>query len=374
MDYGVKAAICIPYYKKFEALKRLLESIVNQTFGEYVVIVTDDSSDTRAQEYLAQLDSRFVYFCNHERLGSTKNCNRAMELARSYTPEYIKVMHHDDYFSYEKSLQEFVDLLDHNPEAVFAFSGARIDVNDGKKVYETAASQEQLDELQKDKYCILETNFIGNPSAVIMRNVGIGMDANLIWLVDIDWFMKLLEYQECFAFTPDALVGIGFDGDNLTDYCLKDLDLQQKEFLYVYMKHSEMQDFSYLGRIIEICAAYYKKEKGFWHKEDYQAIVKDAICDGRKLCLWGTDKAHLRKGYEGLRQQGWETVCCLGRDAEEQEIIDGDIPWIDFERLKKDKRNYLCIIMQENAKAARKLLAEKGINSLPYIERFLTVQ
>lgn len=94
---------------------------------------------------------------------------------------------------------------------------------------------------------------------------------------------------------------------------------------------------------------------------------------GESCACGAIGKAHLRKGYEGLRQQGLETVCCLGRNAEEQEITDGDIPWIDFEGLKKDKRNYLCIIMMESAKIARKLLAEKGINSLPYIERFLTV-
>lgn len=299
MSDGIKVAICIPYYKKFEALKRLLESIGKQTFGEYRVIVTDDSSDTKAKEYMEQLDSHFVYSRNPKRLGSTKNCNHAMDLARSWSPEYIKVMHHDDYFYSEESLQEFVDLLDHDPKAVFAFSGAKIDINHGQKVYETAASQEQLRKLQKDKYCILETNFIGNPSAVLVRNVGIRMDENLIWLVDIDWFMKLMEYRECFAFTPKALVGVGFDRENLTDYCLDDLDLQQKEFLYVYKKHSAMQDFSYLGRIIEISAAYYKKEKGFWNKADYQAIIKDAVGDGKKLCLWGTDGFRLKRDMNG---------------------------------------------------------------------------
>ncbi len=32
MNYGIKVGICIPCYRKFEALKRLPESIVKQAF------------------------------------------------------------------------------------------------------------------------------------------------------------------------------------------------------------------------------------------------------------------------------------------------------------------------------------------------------
>ncbi len=43
MENGLKVAICIPYYKKIEALKRLLDTIMRQDFDNYIVIVSDDS-------------------------------------------------------------------------------------------------------------------------------------------------------------------------------------------------------------------------------------------------------------------------------------------------------------------------------------------
>lgn len=52
MDKNVIVAICTPYYKKFEFLVRLVESIKMQTFQDYIVVVTDDGSDAQAKEYL----------------------------------------------------------------------------------------------------------------------------------------------------------------------------------------------------------------------------------------------------------------------------------------------------------------------------------
>ena len=42
-------------------------------------------------------------------------------------------MHHDDWFSNSSSLGEFVRLLDENPDAGFAFSGATAKVAESKK-------------------------------------------------------------------------------------------------------------------------------------------------------------------------------------------------------------------------------------------------
>ena len=59
-DYSMKeeeildnlVAICIPYYEKISLLKRLIASILNQTYQNYVVIVVDDGSDINAQKYI----------------------------------------------------------------------------------------------------------------------------------------------------------------------------------------------------------------------------------------------------------------------------------------------------------------------------------
>lgn len=373
MENGLKVAICIPYYKKIEALKRLLDTIMRQDFDNYIVIVSDDSDDKAARNLISCLDERFVYYCNKLRLGATKNCNRAIQLAQEYNPTYIKVMHHDDYFIYTQSLQEYVDMLDNTPEAVFAFSGLRLDFEKEKTTQEKFASESQIKDLQRNKYSIITDNFIGNPSAVIVRNLRIMMDEYLTWLVDVDWYLKLMEYKHYFAYTTKQLVSVGFDGNNLTDYCLKDRELQQKEWQYIYLKHSLMQDFSHLGHIIQACIVYYKNGKGYWGEEDYLAILKDFLNDKKKICLWGTGEIGI-KGYELLKKKGIFVSCFLDTDMRQWgKMIVDDVVCMRLEEFEEQKRDYLCIVMLNKAKQIRKILTEKGINSIPYIGKYIEI-
>lgn len=366
-------AICVPYYKKINALKRLIQTIVNQVFESYLVIVTDDGMDNEAEKVISDLDERFMYYRNEIRLGPTENCNHAIRIAEQYHPAYIKVMHHDDYFNDAESLKKYVEMLDRDPMAVFAFSGSKTDIQMGREIYERCADAAQVKTLREDKYTILENNFIGAPSAVLVRNVGIRMDENLIWLVDVDWYLKLLEYRNCFVCTTEALIATGLDGNRVTDRCMSDMELVQKEWLYVYLKHSSMQDFSYLDQIMRQCIVYYKKKKGYWHEDDYLAILKDAVRDGKKICLCGMEEEGAKKGYRLLKDKGIKVDCRL--DMTQQGNVDGpeedDLPRMDFETLGKRKGDYFCIVMFRQAKEVRRTLAFKGINSIPYIEAYI---
>lgn len=370
MENSVKVAICIPYYKKAENIKRLLHTVKKQTFSNYIVIITDDSADSDIEEFVSYFDDRIIYYKNITRLGSTKNCNYAISLAQKYHPQYIKVMHHDDYFSDKNSLQEYVDMLDFHPEAILAFSGASIDINMGQEIRENGATRKQIDSLRENKYSIVEGNFIGGPSAVIVRNVGIKMDENLVWLVDVDWYLKLLEYENHFVHTEKQLIMCGWDGNRVTDMCINNMDLVQKEWLYIYLKHSPMQDFFYLDQIIRQCIIYYRKEKGYWHEEDYLAILFDAIRDRKKICLWGVGEFGIQ-AYRRLKDQGISVDCFLDGYAENwgRTVVDY-VMCMSFEEFEKQKKEYFCIVALHKAKDIRKMLAEKGINSLPYIEKF----
>lgn len=216
MDKNVIVAICIPYYEKFEFLVRLIESIKIQKFQDYIVVVTDDGSDDRAKEYIASLGERFVYIGNEKRKGPTANCNYAIEFGRRYNPQYIKVMHQDDSFTYDDSLEQMVKQLESDKEAIFVASGY-ICVKDGKNIAEHHMNMEQLEMLRQDFYRIIEGNIIGPPSLLLVRNNGIYMDENLKWIVDEEWYFKLLEYKNNFAYLNEPLISIGLDEGRVTD-------------------------------------------------------------------------------------------------------------------------------------------------------------
>lgn len=91
-------SIIVPVYNVKEYLIRCLDSIKNQTFNDFEVIVLNDGStdgsDKLAKEYCAK-DKRFTYY-SHENRGLGPTRNRGLELASG---EYIMYLDSDDWLS-----------------------------------------------------------------------------------------------------------------------------------------------------------------------------------------------------------------------------------------------------------------------------------
>ena len=91
MEQEIIVSICIPAYKRADFLERCLDSILQQSFQQYEIVITDDSP-TDELKSLSGKDERIVYVKNEQPLGSPANWNKAISLARG---KYIKIMHHD---------------------------------------------------------------------------------------------------------------------------------------------------------------------------------------------------------------------------------------------------------------------------------------
>ena len=119
-----KVSVCIPAYRQPSCVRRALVSVLAQKFTDYEVVVTDDSSDDATERVVTQLsgEGKVRYFRNTERLGTPQNWNRAV---REASGEYIKLLHHDDWLADETCLGTFVELLETDRRADFAFSASR---------------------------------------------------------------------------------------------------------------------------------------------------------------------------------------------------------------------------------------------------------
>jgi len=112
-------SICIPAFNQPDYLKRLLESIFIQTFNNYEIVITDDSNNDKISKLVEfYSDIRVHYYKNSKSLGSPNNWNFALQCA---TGKYIKIMHHDDWFKDEFSLENFVNSIEENNDC-FVFS------------------------------------------------------------------------------------------------------------------------------------------------------------------------------------------------------------------------------------------------------------
>lgn len=252
----VKVSICIPAYNNESSVRRLLASVEMQTFGNYEVIITDDSDGDEIKR-LSEEKGYVHYYKNETRLGSTANWNAAIGKSSG---EYIKIMHHDDWFTDKDSLQAFVDMLDTHPEAVLAFSGTvqsqraaqlpgavhlpAVQLRQESDV-ERYISDRDAAFIKKDWRNLFLGNTIGSPSAVIVRRSRIEdkdsgqallYDENLKWLVDMEYYMRLLKDAPAFAYTKAPLVSIGLGKTQLTESCRDDGELNTVEYGYIFDK------------------------------------------------------------------------------------------------------------------------------------------
>lgn len=230
----IKVSICIPAYNNAEEVKRLLDSIAQQTYQSYEVVITDDSTDGAVEELVkSRTDSRIQYEHNKEKLGHIFNWNRAISLA---TGEYIKIMFSDDWFTYDNSLEEYVRLLDENPDVDFAFSGS-MQVSD-KVSYERKIPDDYVAFLREDYRHLLLGNQIGAPSGTIYRNKGIMFDENSNWASDMFLYFNLLCQNNRFTYSKKPLVSIGLHGEQYTHMFQERDERIFQDYYYMYQKYN----------------------------------------------------------------------------------------------------------------------------------------
>jgi glycosyltransferase involved in cell wall biosynthesis len=243
-----KVSICIPAYKQPDSILRTLKSIGMQDFLDFEVVVSDDTPDDSVYRSCEKFFTRFPikYLRNDTSLGSPGNWNRAVAEASG---EYIKIMHHDDYFADSTSLGAFVALLDEHPGAGFAFSGSNNVDKNGLLCFVHSAKQKQVAALRGNHNLLFFGNFVGAPSATIYRrDLGVRFDENLKWVVDLDFYYAILRMNSDFCYTEKPLVSVCVGGDNrVTSECENNKCVEIYEWFYFYKKliSADSHDFCY---------------------------------------------------------------------------------------------------------------------------------
>lgn len=231
MARAPRVSVCIPTYNQTDYLKASVESLLVQKFEDYEVIVTDDSETAVVENLLARYDfgGRLRYQRNSSRRGSPGNWNAAVLKARG---EYIKLLHHDDWFPDDRALGDFVALMDGNESAAFGFSATSVLRANGTFFRTHRATPGQLKALTTFPESLYFGNVIGAPSATIYRSgIGISYDERLKWLVDVEFYIRVLRRDRSFAFSRRELICTPTGAHQVTQYCANDPAIDLGEHL-----------------------------------------------------------------------------------------------------------------------------------------------
>jgi glycosyltransferase involved in cell wall biosynthesis len=147
-------------------LETCLDSLWNQKFQNFEIVVTDNSDDDTLKE-ICEYYGGIKYFKNPNK-GMAQNTNEAIKRS---TGELIKILYMDDHLRNEQALQSIVEAFrdhwlitaaDNNPHPRYT-----MDIETGN-------------------------NKLGSPSALTIRNVDpLLFDENLTWLLDCDYYKRM---------------------------------------------------------------------------------------------------------------------------------------------------------------------------------------
>jgi glycosyltransferase involved in cell wall biosynthesis len=116
-----RLSIGLPVYNGEKFLKESLNSLLNQTFSDFELIISDNSSTDNTEEicrnYAAQ-DQRIRYYRNASNIGCACNFNRVFELS---TSEYFKWAAYDDLHAPD-FISKCMQVLEKNPHYILCHS------------------------------------------------------------------------------------------------------------------------------------------------------------------------------------------------------------------------------------------------------------
>jgi glycosyltransferase involved in cell wall biosynthesis len=240
----VKVSICIPAYNQTEYLRKNLDSILMQSFVDYEVILTDDSTTNEVRDLVDEYDfkGKLKYYHNGAALGSPANWNRCISKAKG---DYIKIMHHDDWFSSCTSLAQLVALFESGNNSI-AFCGCNNISRDGSNLFTHFMTGHEAGIVKACPEFLFYNNRIGSPSVTLFKKNSHSFDENIKYLVDSEYYIQLLKANPRFAYTTDALVNIGHHENQVTHTVVDDRDVMMYEYLYTYQKlHHDKNSFKW---------------------------------------------------------------------------------------------------------------------------------
>ena len=201
-------SVCIPVYMGTEHLRFAIESVLQQTYTDFELLIIDDySPEDIAGIVNSYQDRRIRFLCNTENLGAEVNWNRCLREARG---RYFKLLPMDDLLTAD-CLEKQIDVLEQDVEQCIAlvFSARSIIDNQGqvimKKCYPFGKEGIVCGTTLVRHTFWLGSNLIGEPGSVLFRRslaekVGT-FDANHPYVIDLNFWARLLLHGDAYYFS-----------------------------------------------------------------------------------------------------------------------------------------------------------------------------
>ena len=180
-------SVIIPVYNGENTIKETIESVLNQTFSSFELIIINADSTDATLSILNRIEDKRIKAFSYPKANVAVNRNRGLKHA---TGDYITFLDADDLWTTDKLAAQYT-ALQSNPQAGVAYSWTNCIDENGKFLRKASHVNWNGDVYSK----LLLNNFINSGSNVMVRRdhliaVG-GFDETLTNAQDIDIYLKL---------------------------------------------------------------------------------------------------------------------------------------------------------------------------------------
>jgi glycosyltransferase involved in cell wall biosynthesis len=222
-------SVAIPCYEMYGKGDSILEvsfnKLIQQTYKDFEVVITDHSKDNRIMELCQKWDKilDIRYFRNPYKIGSpTANTNMSIRKSKG---QIIKLLCQDDYLYDEHSLDIIVKSFTSD---CCWLATSYVHTND-RVVY----FNKHVPRLSND---IRVNNLIGTPSTITVRNGAyLLFDESLVWLYDVDFYYRMIRKYGVPKII-DQITMINYLWEGQVTNTLANIELRQIENEYVMRK------------------------------------------------------------------------------------------------------------------------------------------
>jgi glycosyltransferase involved in cell wall biosynthesis len=117
MNHNPKISVIIPTYNHSQYLKRAIDSVLNQTYEDFEIIVVDDGSTDNTRGLIDAYGNQIKYiYQENQGLASARNTGIQASQAK-----YVAFLDADDWFAKE-NLEIKVSYLEDHPDAAWVYS------------------------------------------------------------------------------------------------------------------------------------------------------------------------------------------------------------------------------------------------------------
>ena len=227
----MKVSVCIPVYNGAEYIGKAIESVLNQNYKEYELLIVDNhSTDCTLEEVERFSDPRIRLIKNPENYGMFENWNICLHEAQG---EYIQILCADDFIE-ANCLAGKVRILDKYPDVVLVFSASNVVDAKGKILLKRRPLHKNLicGGRQMAVKSFRAGNIYGEPSNVMFRKRAgkkIGKFSNsLFYSSDWDYWLRL-SLEGRVAYIDRHLTNFRVSASSTTSTLIKQLKQLKKD-------------------------------------------------------------------------------------------------------------------------------------------------